>query len=390
MKTSFVSTYGLYDAMRSSVSKLQTQVVAAQKEATTNRPADVGLTLGYQTGTSVTLREEVSRLQTIQDSNALVNTRLQAAQNSISAINEDRQTHINNMITALGSGTTPITVEASAKLSLDSMISAVNTSVGNDYVFSGANTDVKPINAFAPNASDTSDPPSTSFGMLDKAFKDFVNSKGGDASKLTADDMNVFLQEPDATNAAGTYSQLFEGDNWAKWSNIFKGNPDTGPINKSPDPVRYRISTSQTLNVPVNADDGAFRNTAKAYAMLSYLNQSGVTLSQDAFKSVVSHSLATATDTTTDTSVPTSGDHLNNNKNLTALQAQLGSYQQSVTNSTSRMNIQSNLMSSQLENLEQVDPYSAATKVNALMTQLNAAYALTAQIQKLSILNYIS
>ena len=102
MKTSFVSTAGLYDAMRSSVAKLQTQLVAAQKEATTNRPADVGMTLGYQTGTTVTLRGEVSRLQTIQDSNALVNTRLQAAQNAISAINEDRQSYINSLITALG------------------------------------------------------------------------------------------------------------------------------------------------------------------------------------------------------------------------------------------------------------------------------------------------
>ena len=72
------------------------------------------------------------------------------------------------------------------------------------------------------------------------------------------------------------------------------------------------------------------------------------------------------------------------------MQSKLGGYQQAVTNSTSRMKIQSDLMSNQLSNLEQMDPYSAATKINSLMTQLNTAYALTAQIQKLSILNYIS
>ena len=33
-------------------------------------------------------------------------------------------------------------------MSLNSMIGALNTSIGNDYVFGGANTDVTPINNF--------------------------------------------------------------------------------------------------------------------------------------------------------------------------------------------------------------------------------------------------
>jgi flagellar hook-associated protein 3 FlgL len=376
MKTSFVSTMGLYDAMRSSVAKLQTQLAAAQKEATSSRPADVGMTLGYQTGAAVTLREEVSRLQTIQDSNALVGTRLQTAQNAIGAINEDRQSFAKTMITALGASVDQSAIANTAKMSLNAMVSALNTSVGNDYVFSGVNTDTVPINNFGPNTTNSGSASTTvtPYAQLDAVFQDFVTSKGGDAGALSAADMNEFMD--------GAYAQQFEGANWASWSNLYNAAEE-----KSVDETSYRISTSQKIAIPVNADDGAFRATAKSYALLSYLGSKGVTLGAEAFKAVAHNALNTASNVST-SAPPSAG--LNNNMSLTALQSRLGGYQQAVTNATDRMQIQSNLMSSQLNNLEYADPYSAATKVNTLITQLNTAYSLTAQIQKLSILNYIS
>jgi flagellar hook-associated protein 3 FlgL len=53
------------------------------------------------------------------------------------------------------------------------------------------------------------------------------------------------------------------------------------------------------------------------------------------------------------------------------------------------MSAQIDIINSQIDNLEQVDPFEAATRVTTLMTQLETAYSLTARVQRLTILNYL-
>jgi flagellar hook-associated protein 3 FlgL len=72
------------------------------------------------------------------------------------------------------------------------------------------------------------------------------------------------------------------------------------------------------------------------------------------------------------------------------LQSTLGNSQERITSANSRMAIQQDIMNKSITNMETVNQYEAATRATELMNQLNTAYALTAKIQNLSILNYIS
>jgi flagellar hook-associated protein 3 FlgL len=54
------------------------------------------------------------------------------------------------------------------------------------------------------------------------------------------------------------------------------------------------------------------------------------------------------------------------------------------------MSIQIDIMTNHVNLLEGVDTYEASTRLAALVTQVETAYALTARIEKLSLLNYMS
>ena len=71
------------------------------------------------------------------------------------------------------------------------------------------------------------------------------------------------------------------------------------------------------------------------------------------------------------------------------LQTELGVSQQRITAAENRSAIQLNILSQSIDGLEAVDPYAAATRVSELQTQLETSFALTARIQKLSLLNYL-
>jgi flagellar hook-associated protein 3 FlgL len=71
------------------------------------------------------------------------------------------------------------------------------------------------------------------------------------------------------------------------------------------------------------------------------------------------------------------------------VQAKLGMVQGRVTKANERMSLQIDILSAHIGTLEGVDPYEASTRVTALTTQVETAYALTARLQQLSLLNYL-
>ena len=70
-------------------------------------------------------------------------------------------------------------------------------------------------------------------------------------------------------------------------------------------------------------------------------------------------------------------------------QTDLGIVQKSVTDANSRMTVQRDIITNHVDALEGVDPYEASSRLSALMTQIETAYAMTGRIQHLSILNYL-
>ena len=136
--------------------------------------------------------------------------------------------------------------------------------------------------------------------------------------------------------------------------------------------VRSRISTSELIDTSTNANMHAIRKLASAYTMVADLGTAN--LNQDAFQKVVDQ----ATQLTTEAI-----------QGLTTAQANLGDAQQRVTGANDRMAIQQDIMTTHIGALENVDPYEASSRLSALMTQVETAYAMTARIQKLTLLNYL-
>jgi len=74
---------------------------------------------------------------------------------------------------------------------------------------------------------------------------------------------------------------------------------------------------------------------------------------------------------------------------ITSLQSKLGVAQNRIASADDRMTRLSAVLSDQLGALEGVDPFEAASRVTELTTQLETAYALTARLERLNLLNYL-
>ncbi len=349
MKTTFISTSALADANRATLAKLQARLADAQKEVTTGRLADVGLGLGYRAGESVSLRQEHARLTAITDTNASVSTRLDATQGALKGLAAAAQSFLGQLLAARTSDTGPRVIQGQAQSALSAFADTLNTTVNGAYLFAGINADVKPVTDY------NQQPPPANAQAVGSAFAaafGFPQSDPG-AAAIAPADMQTFLD--------GAFAGLFDP---AAWSGTWSAASDQN--------VKSRISTNELIETSVNANAAPFRKLASAYTMLAGLGVES--LGQGTYQTAV------------DTAVRTVGEALNG---LTDLQAGLGTAQERVKNANDRMSIQMDIMTNHIGALEGVDPYEASTKVSSLLTQIETAYAMTARIQKLTLLNYL-
>ena len=348
MKTTFTSTAAISEATRLTMARLQSQLSDAQKEVSTGRHADVGLALGSRTGQTVSLRQEQTRLQAMMDSNSIVSTRLDASQSTLANIASGAQSFL-NQLTAAPNSTIQSILRTEATSSLSSLIGSLNTQVNGAYLFAGINADVKPVTdyyeAASPNRQAVVNAFTTAFGFP---------PTDPQVANISATAMETFLDGP--------FANLFTDTSWkANWSSA------------SDQDVRSRISTTELIDTSTNANDESFRKLASAYTMLADLGTAS--LSKTAFQKVVDKA----------TSLTSEAIH-----GLTDLQVSLGDAQKRVSDANDRMSLQSDIMTTHIGALEGIDPYEASSRLSELMTQVETAYAITARIQKLSLLNYLA
>ena len=103
--------------------------------------------------------------------------------------------------------------------------------------------------------------------------------------------------------------------------------------------MRSRISTTQTIDSSVSANEPSFRKLTKAYTMLSDLGTQN--LNQAAFQVVIDSALATI------------GEAIND---LAGVGARLGTAQEQTSGASSRLRVQADLITQQITAMEEVDP----------------------------------
>ncbi|SFU06036.1 flagellar hook-associated family protein [Mesorhizobium sp. YR577] len=348
MKASFVSSSAINQAMRYSLMKTQAALVNAQKEQATGFFADKGLALGASTSQSVTFNREVERMKGIVASNALATTRLTATQNALGQVSTAAQSFLSILHTAMTGDSTASVTKDMATDALKTMTSVLNTGVNGEFIFAGVNTDAKPIN-------DYSAPGSPAKAAYDAAYAQYLADTGADPADPfpTAADMNAFLD---------TYVEpQFTGASWDNWSNA------------SDQSISSRISLNETTETSASANNDGFRKLAMATTMISELMSGD--LPSDARKALVDRAWALVSDSISD---------------IVNLQSKTGIAEKRVADASERLNTQTGLIEKHILATEGVDPLEANTRVADLLSHIETSYAITARIQQLSLLKFLS
>ena len=349
MKATPISTLSLVNATRETRVDLQVKLAKAQKESSTGRFADVGLSLGYLSQRTVSLRQDLERMTTFKDTNAVASSRLELTQTTLEGMNDAAQSFMQTLVAARAARSSDSVAVVDAKAKLTSLSASLNTAVNGTYIFAGVNTDVKPITDYF------GDPPSAAQTAVADAFNNAFGFAQGDpgADSITGADMQTFLD--------GAFADLFGSADWTTtWSAASDQN------------ITSRITTNERIETSANANAEPFRMIASVYTMIADLGIED--LGENAYNAVIDKAIAVLGQGISD---------------LTQLRAGLGTAQERIKSANDRIDIQVTLIQQHVTDLEGVDPYEATANVNALLTQIETAYALTARLQNLSLIDYI-
>lgn len=353
MKSSFISSSAIQNAMRLTIRQSQNQMIKASQEATTGIYADIGVSLGGHAAKSVDFTREVSRIDAIVKSNSVVSQRLESSQVALSAMGKAGQEMLDQLIALRGNDDSSSVQLASqtATSALATLMSYGNTMVNGEYLFAGINTDVQPL---TDKTSDFKTEINTRLTAYMAAQTPPVASK----ADLTGDQMTDFIQTK--------VEPMFTDDsqpapfNWASWSSASNQN------------MTSRISNSEVIESSTNTNAEGMRYFALASVVTTALMGQGLPTG--------------ALNAVNDKAISYTRQAIDG---LTDQQSQLGLSEERVTKANDALDAQKDIIQNKIVDLQGVDRYEASTLVNTLETQLETAYTIVAKIQQLSLVNYL-
>lgn len=346
MTAYFISTSNLSGGLRSPILRLQTELDRARQEATTGVSADPGLALGAKSGRVVSARGETARLTALVEANSVTTTRLQATQSALGHLGDVAKSFRDTLLgAAQGDPSARAALRQQASSQLAQALSALNVKVGGRHLFSGAESDVAPMRGAANGAQ----------AMTNAFVATFGSTPDAPASAtINGAAMRAFVQ--------GAATNLFNDANWAAdWSAVGDA------------PTRSRISPDEIIDSSVSANAPAIRKLTQALTMMSELGAQS--LNTEAYQALAGEAASLTADAM---------------GGLTLLTAKAGATSQRVSEASDRMSAKIALLSGDMDRLEGVDAYEAATRVTRLQTQLQAAFSMTSQLRGLNLFDYLT
>jgi flagellar hook-associated protein 3 FlgL len=331
------------------LARLQSELALRQKELSTGRKADVGLDAGSEIRRNISLKSSLSEIEAFQSLNGVVAARLGGAQSALGSIAKAAGDFLSDGIPARDAPNARFLMGQSASTALADMNRSLNTQIGGFPVFGGQSLDTTPMKDF----SGAEGAPARA--AIDAAFQGQFGFLPNDAqaANLSAADMKAFFD--------GGFSALYDGTNWETlWSNA------------SASPMRAEISPGVAAETSATTHLQGIKDLAKGYIALSYFKDTAVT--DVAFKGLIDASLNSA-------GTARSG--------LTSAQANLGLAEERISNANARLGEMETVFSRSLSDLEATDPFDVAARINTLLTGIEATYAMTARLQRLSLVNFL-
>lgn len=335
----------LLQPMRLSMAARQRELTDTQVEASTGRHANMQVTLGTRMGTDISLRLQLAITSLDRESAEQAKVRAGALQDSLSMLSDIAGHFRSTLMGARGNASGRDIAVTNATSSLAAMQDSLNIAFDGLYLFGGQNTGIRPVKDY------DNGPRQAILSAFNAEFGFLPDDTA--AANLTPAQVSNFLN--------GSFQQLFENSSWSStWSNA----TDETPI--------VRLGGGEEVNAAATANEPFARTMAAAFSMMDVLGRGRINLA--ALETVIDSSLSLVSEA---------------QLALGDTQSRLGVGENRLAIATQGLKARETHFSSSIAALEATDSYEAATRVNVLMSQLEASYALTARISKMSLLSYI-
>ncbi|MHA6345245.1 flagellin N-terminal helical domain-containing protein [Roseivivax sp. CAU 1761] len=326
---------------RDSLSKLQSEMNRASREVATGRSADPYGSLGGRAGRALGLHGEAARLESFLTSNAVLDSKLTASESALGTMREAAQSVLT---LAVGNATSPQAtaeeMQRAARAAFDRIAAVSNTSHAGRNLFSGTASDAPALTAWSePGPGGT--PPEAAVAAAIGA----PPATAAEAATKSAALKTLFQTGYDGTfygGAVGTQSSA-------------------------------AIDSGRVLEFGVSGEADAFRDVLRGLSMLASTDvaQIGDGAAYQAWMQEAVAALGAGAE------------------GLLSAEIDLGEARNRLDETKLAQQDRLSLLQSDTAALEGVDPYDAATRLTELQARLEASYAVTARLARLSFLDYL-
>ncbi|MFK0384926.1 flagellar hook-associated family protein [Rhizobium sp. RM] len=367
MKTSFISSLAMQNSMRSTILKAQLEMTNLNTELTTGKHADIGLALGANTARSLDLNRDVARLTSIASVNSIATQRLEASQAALDSMAKAAQ-EIQSVLVPNTSAEPPTlsTVVQTISNAFNNFTSFANTAVNGEFLFSGINTDVKPVDDYFADDSKLK----AAYNVELNAFMASQTPAVGNIADLSKEQVSEFMTHIEGVFAGTTtvtnppHTDLTAGQDYDFWTTYGSQASDTN--------MTSRITQNEVVETSTNSNSEGMRYFAMtAITSMTFLDEN--------VDSEIREMVATQSVT-------------NINKAISGInqqQSKLGLSESRVSKANDALAAQKKIIETHLLDLEGIDTYEAKTRLDLLQQQIEIAYSLTSRLQQMSLVNYL-
>jgi flagellar hook-associated protein 3 FlgL len=344
-----VQRQSLVGSMQARLDHLVREVSSGRKSDADAAAGAGGASLLYQ------LRMQSDRATALKTSVTLAAQRLETAQSALTGLADVAQPLLGTVrgwTSAMPQGLAVVAEQARGVL--HHVVSLLNTGFAGRAVFGGNDATTPPMRM--------ADAPDGILAVARGVLSDAAAAKGG---PLTTEDLPALLHGPDGL------SQVFD-DTHQDPTRRYATAAYTGATEEQP--TRVLIGARQTVQYDASANQPAFRDLIRGLSMLSLLDAPSSALDDTARRTLLDQAadvLGTA------------------HNGLNLLRGGLGAVQARLDAAVDTQQAAAQATEAQILSYVQTDTYGNATKISLLQTQLQATYALTAQISQLSLVRYM-
>lgn len=362
-----ISTLGMSQRMRSSMTGLQLDMARANDELGTGKHYDVSGHLGARSSQAISLRNLYSRSEEYLLTTELLDSRMTLMGTQLRQMEDIGSAVLAQALTgAEQPSPTGWGLVIQAGGALDEMVGLLNATVGGRSLFSGVDVDAA---AMRPISGDASGLPSPMQIVRDA----IVAALGGGTAPTTGAETaavvavlgDLFSVRDPATPAPPPLSETYEGGFYTGTTAFRPGG--------TPNPrVAGRPEDGTELAYGVQANDQPVRDLMQGLFMLAAIDTSA--LPQDAYKPYMDEAIA----------------KLNAGLDgLRTTQSELGVRHATLDGVKQRHEARMKVMNEQIIKLEDVDPYETEVRLSQIEAQLQATMNATVRISRLRLTDYL-